>query len=58
MNELMLLVVVVVACRRTKQSRYFKLRRAKWRAGVLLVLKGWRRKLAVATEVSKLYVLS
>lgn len=32
-----------------KEKRYFKLRRAKWRA--IFVLKRWRRKLAAATEV-------
>lgn len=37
-----------------KERRYFKLRRAKWRAGVLLVLKGWSRKLAVADKVFEL----
>ncbi|CAN0165193.1 unnamed protein product, partial [Scytosiphon promiscuus] len=36
---------------RTKERRYFKLRRAKWRA--ILVLKRWRRKLAAATEEFK-----
>lgn len=47
--------VAVARCRRMKQRRYFKLRRAKWRAGVLLVLKGWRRKLSIATEVSFIF---
>lgn len=37
-----------------KERRYFKLRRARWRAGVLLELQGWRRNLTVASEVFKL----
>lgn len=37
---------------RMKERRYFKLRRAKWWAGMLLVVKGWRISLAEAAEVT------
>lgn len=39
--------------KRLKERQYFKLRRAKWRAGVLLVMKGWRLALTGATEVRR-----
>lgn len=40
-----------VFVQRMKERRYLKIRRAKWRAGALLVLKSWRINLAEATEV-------
>ena len=36
---------------RMKERRYFQLRRAKWGAGVLLVIKRWKQSLAEAEEV-------
>ncbi|CAM9163056.1 unnamed protein product, partial [Ectocarpus sp. 6 AP-2014] len=38
---------------RMKERTYLKLRRARWRSGVLLVFKGWKRKLKAATEEHK-----
>lgn len=38
---------------RVKERRYFKLRRSKWRAGLLLVIKAWKLSLAEADEVRR-----
>lgn len=38
---------------RMKERRFFKLKRSKWRAGLLLVIKQWKLSLEEAKEVMR-----